>query len=713
MFSCRLVGQGGEDPCINSCSPSHLRIYRSNCDAKACIDKYGICQYVTKNANYITKPEKKSKQYEDLLRSKIVNADTGEPPHVSIRRALFDICKRDYGSQETAAITLKHRSVSSSHEFVHVSWKCNSKEVTEGEEPGTVSMRLSDFEVYLNRVRIMTQAKPKSMTVEGSRNYDAMIQRAREMGFLEFAKYFEFRFNPSSKKDKPIEERYVITEATKPHLRVPVPVPDLPIKLRSPETDGHEDYCRFRLMTQMPFQSTTHFHQLDGPPEKPEQLPDSDEEEYCHDEPCGSIWDSMAATALEDLLQKEKEGKEVLPVEKASTRKYHVAYRAYISKHEAELRDLHSAFSEATEAKNENQRESALGDLIKKLNSRRSRVLKIDADLHGGEIDMTDERDRDIEADSASRDLPGHDDFLEETRIDSPVDMLHWIQVRSKYQVPDHALSADWITEQAATADLAPLPELHRVDNDGLNPEQRYVANKLFEQYQKNKEYLLSNRTLPKPMGLVVYGLGGTGKSFVLRAFKQAIDDDNDPLRSTDIDEHAAEDRVLSSDDLVMIMAPGAVAAINVRGDTLHGACRFPRSMDGKKRLDVEDFEKKKTQKNNALDDLQRDHKYTQFYFLDEVGMVGAEQLAGIEMRLGQIHHVTECTESEFGGRSVILFGHHAQLPPPGDKRLFREPSKNEPKTDLQVSSQLPVAAAIFTISYTTISYENLILRFF
>ena len=93
--------------------------------------------------------------------------------------------------------------------------------------------------------------------------------------------------------------------------------------------------------------------------------------------------------------------------------------------------------------------------------------------------------------------------------------------------------------------------------------------------------------------------------------------------------------------------------------------------------------------------------------------MVGAEQLAGIEMRLGQIHHVTECTESEFGGRSVILFGHHAQLPPPGDKRLFREPSKNEPLTDLQVSSQLPVAAAIFTISYTTISYENLILRFF
>ena len=88
-------------------------------------------------------------------------------------------------------------------------------------------------------------------------------------------------------------------------------------------------------------------------------------------------------------------------------------------------------------------------------------------------------------------------------------------------------------------------------------------------------------------MGLIVYGLGGTGKPFVPRALKRAIDDDNEPVRSTDIDEHAAEDRELTSDDLVIVMAPSAVAAINVRGDTLHGACRFPRSMDGKKRLDV------------------------------------------------------------------------------------------------------------------------------
>ena len=44
-----------EDPLINSCLPTHTRCFRSNCDAKACIDKYGVCQYITKVANYVAK----------------------------------------------------------------------------------------------------------------------------------------------------------------------------------------------------------------------------------------------------------------------------------------------------------------------------------------------------------------------------------------------------------------------------------------------------------------------------------------------------------------------------------------------------------------------------------------------------------------------------------------------------------------------------------
>ena len=125
-------------------------------------------------------------------------------------------------------------------------------------------------------------------------------------------------------------------------------------------------------------------------------------------------------------------------------------------------------------------------------------------------------------------------------------------------------------------------------------------------------------------------------------------------------------------------MAPSAVAAINVRGDTLQGACAFPRTV-GKRCPKVEYF-------NDfaRLADVQRKHKYAQFYFIDEVGMVGAGQLGGIGIRLNQVHSVTG-GKLEFGGKNVILFGHHAQLPPAGDKRLFRQPKAKENLSDLQV----------------------------
>ena len=196
---------------MNSCSPSHARVHRSNCDAKACIDKYGVCMYVTKSANYISKPEKKSKQYEDLLKTKLVTAEPGAAPHASIRSALFDICKRDYGSQETAAIALNHRSVSSSHDFVHCAWGIDTNEAHEGDEPGRVQTRWNNFEVYLNRMKILEAKRPKSRTKGiGDPTFDAMSRRVKNYGFLEFYKYCRVEFDKSSKTSLGDEKRFTI-----------------------------------------------------------------------------------------------------------------------------------------------------------------------------------------------------------------------------------------------------------------------------------------------------------------------------------------------------------------------------------------------------------------------------------------------------------------------------------------------------------------------
>ena len=319
------------------------------------------------------------------------------------------------------------------------------------------------------------------------------------------------------------------------------------------------------------------------------------------------------------------------------------------------------------------------------MRSRRTRVLKIDGDLDGSEIDIPGNADTDLIEPSVGTSTAERRDVLElyDRRIESPVDMAHWAQVRKHYAEEDLFLAQDWVKEcvnkheRGEGAPLEELPDLGHVHIETLNSEQKYVVEKLVAHYENIKTALRNGLKISDPKGLIVYGLGGTGKSHVLRAFKQAIDDDSEPLLTTDVDDSASA-RVLTSDDFVVVMAPSAVAAINVRGDTLQGACAFPRTV-GKRCPKVEDFDDFARRA-----DVQRKHKYAQFYFIDEVGMVGAGQLGGIGIRLNQVHSATG-KNVEFGGKNVILFGHHAQLPPAGDKRLFRQPKAKEHLSDLQV----------------------------
>ena len=58
---------GGEDPKMNSCNPSHVRLHRSNCDCKVVMNKFGPAMYVTKGAaEYACKMEVASQDYEAI-----------------------------------------------------------------------------------------------------------------------------------------------------------------------------------------------------------------------------------------------------------------------------------------------------------------------------------------------------------------------------------------------------------------------------------------------------------------------------------------------------------------------------------------------------------------------------------------------------------------------------------------------------------------------
>ena len=115
----------------------------------------------------------------------------------------------------------------------------------------------------------------------------------------------------------------------------------------------------------------------------------------------------------------------------------------------------------------------------------------------------------------------------------------------------------------------------------------------------------------------------------------------------------------LGSADVLAVVAPTAVAAINVDGSTMNKAFQFPMNRNKKPYPDETDL----VSGSESLAQLQRNHRYVLIYFADEFGMIGPDTLALTSERIKQAHPA-QADSSYFSGRSFVLFGHHAHLPP-------------------------------------------------
>lgn len=125
---------------------------------------------------------------------------------------------------------------------------------------------------------------------------------------------------------------------------------------------------------------------------------------------------------------------------------------------------------------------------------------------------------------------------------------------------------------------------------------------------------------------MFVTGKAGTGKSTLLQLF-----------RSTTRKKTA-------------ILAPTGVAALNVQGQTIHSFFGFPPRI-----ITPQEASRKVTQKH-----LQRLYKNLQVLIIDEISMVRADMLDGIDrfLRINREKH------QPFGGVQVVFFGDLFQLPP-------------------------------------------------
>ncbi len=143
-----------------------------------------------------------------------------------------------------------------------------------------------------------------------------------------------------------------------------------------------------------------------------------------------------------------------------------------------------------------------------------------------------------------------------------------------------------------------------------------------------------SEQLSPKdPLLLIIIGLGGTGKSYLIHAIQNLLQ-----LRCA-------------------VTATTGKASYNIGGTTIHSLLKLPVGPRRNKDLS-----------GSSLVRLQESVKDIEYILIDEYSMLGQKMFGWVDKRCRQ---ATAITQELFGGKSVILFGDPGQLPPVGDKALY------------------------------------------
>lgn len=138
---------------------------------------------------------------------------------------------------------------------------------------------------------------------------------------------------------------------------------------------------------------------------------------------------------------------------------------------------------------------------------------------------------------------------------------------------------------------------------------------------------------------MFITGKAGTGKSFLLKYFVQAMQED------------------FSIDKKVLVMAPTGIAALNAEGVTIHSAFGFKNLVY----LNIEDI----TEDSLILKPEQKlVLRKVNTIIIDEISMVRADTFEKLDIIL----KILNDNSKPFGDKQIILFGDLFQLPPIADK---------------------------------------------
>ena len=212
-----------------------------------------------------------------------------------------------------------------------------------------------------------------------------------------------------------------------------------------------------------------------------------------------------------------------------------------------------------------------------------------------------------------------------QTQINTASD-YNWSLDRIKYTDELIGDMPNWITTKKALC-----------NTNFYTPLTEFVDTSTFSLMQQKAYNIVRNHAeqlWPKlPLFLIIIGVGGTGKSYVISALCQML-------------QHKSA-----------IAAPTGKAAFNVKGVTLHSLLKLPVGQKGHKDLS-----------GPSLVQIQHQIRGIEYIIIDEYSMLGQTLFGWIDKRLRQI---TGHCDEPFGGKSVVLIGDPGQLPPVGDKPLY------------------------------------------
>ena len=219
--------------------------------------------------------------------------------------------------------------------------------------------------------------------------------------------------------------------------------------------------------------------------------------------------------------------------------------------------------------------------------------------------------------------IPGSFVNTTEETLQPDCNNYNWQNDKCKYEHHIIGEKPSWVKSKKDTFSVA-LPQ-QNVDISTFTDMQAHAYNMINAH---------SEQASPKdPLLLIVNGVAGTGKSYLINAIRSLLGTS------------------------CAVTATTGKASYNINGCTIHSLLKLPVGSRGNKELT-----------GQALLRLQNNLKGISYIIIDEYSMLGQTMLGWIDRRCRQ---ATGISDEVFGGLLIMLFGDPGQLPPVADKPLY------------------------------------------